>query len=620
MIIDEGFLSNAKKIASTQSKSEVKAPVIRRENFDFNIRLYITEDSITDKKIRNLISSCIIFKETGEIKITEENNSDSNKIVSFDADLFITMNSIYEFLTSFAVYSDILIRNSKGEIIYKSKYTAETLYPKYFFNKSIIDTLTFEYHIKTLFEAFKCFGIPQKYIYRWMVLNGIIIITDSSNFSKNGTSETFPAYPVEVNDMDEFINIILSEEYSSIFLYNILEQTNHFISNKKGILIKNSGINKFIIYYDNNFDIIIQTMYPVVSEGFNDYISFKIMNYTISLENIYMQLCRLISQNNDKKLIVNGNEKDTIDIDFIEFNGSDNQSSRRYEVNIIYDHVNNPYMDSEKIYDSIMKCGLFSNKENASTSKIESGTENKYKHFICLDSDMIITADSVFNFISSFRVPNMIELYIKDRENQKNPLCFKMKLNKIVKRNEVTDSESISIYRIIMKHDFSLTDDEIVKFETNNGIVKTQAESQDNYKHLKYGIHLDSAERIKSIMKDIKVSYMNKYDRNSCSNDHMDMPETMMKFLDDNDIHEYILDIKSYEYSICVRINTLYPLYWKNSYVYPQFYTDTKIQGKYSKEMINHFEMLKSMLSDEYIIECGMDSRNIKFFNMDEIL
>jgi hypothetical protein len=42
MIIDESFISNAKKIAETQpQKNEVKVPEIRRENFEYHVYIYI---------------------------------------------------------------------------------------------------------------------------------------------------------------------------------------------------------------------------------------------------------------------------------------------------------------------------------------------------------------------------------------------------------------------------------------------------------------------------------------------------------------------------------------------------------------------------------------------------
>ena len=49
MIIDEGFLSNAKKISETQpQQSEVKVPVIKRENWEYKVLLEVSENN--DKK------------------------------------------------------------------------------------------------------------------------------------------------------------------------------------------------------------------------------------------------------------------------------------------------------------------------------------------------------------------------------------------------------------------------------------------------------------------------------------------------------------------------------------------------------------------------------------------
>ena len=90
MIIDEGFLSNAKKISETQpQQSEVKVPVIKRENWEYKVLLEVSENN--DKKTRRLINSCEIFKETSELIY------DRLKY-TFGADLFITTDTAFSFL------------------------------------------------------------------------------------------------------------------------------------------------------------------------------------------------------------------------------------------------------------------------------------------------------------------------------------------------------------------------------------------------------------------------------------------------------------------------------------------------------------------------------------------
>ena len=65
MIIDEGFLSNAKKIASTQTQnSEANVPVIRRENWEYIIEIILSpREAEKGSPIIHKILSCTIFKE-----------------------------------------------------------------------------------------------------------------------------------------------------------------------------------------------------------------------------------------------------------------------------------------------------------------------------------------------------------------------------------------------------------------------------------------------------------------------------------------------------------------------------------------------------------------------------
>ena len=102
MIIDEGFLSNAKKISETQpQQSEVKVPEIRRENFEYHVKItykLISEED--DTKLKSRILRCEIFKEYGNVDMTDD---ESGSCIKFDCDMFITEDSVYGFL--YCIYS-----------------------------------------------------------------------------------------------------------------------------------------------------------------------------------------------------------------------------------------------------------------------------------------------------------------------------------------------------------------------------------------------------------------------------------------------------------------------------------------------------------------------------------
>ena len=107
MIINEGFLSNAKKIASQPQNTEVKVPVIRKENYEYNVNIKIKSNiEITYfDKIKKIILSNEIFKEYGNVK---EDSFQQKRfftyLISFDSDFYISIDSVYYFILSIIKY------------------------------------------------------------------------------------------------------------------------------------------------------------------------------------------------------------------------------------------------------------------------------------------------------------------------------------------------------------------------------------------------------------------------------------------------------------------------------------------------------------------------------------
>ena len=218
MFIDEGFLKNAKKIASTQPQnSEAKVPAIRRENFDCHIEIsvtpYKTDESSDIYRIIKTIKKSVLLKETGNEIITIPDNlkNDTYKIYEFDADLFKTFDSIYEFCNNLQYIStnielklEIKISEVNGSSIsvkfekygdrYKITKNRLFLYSNYnySFNSSFIKLCMFLGLYKN--------GIP---FVRWMNRNDIKFLLDI-NYNRDDLEKL---YPVHILNMEKFLDL-----------------------------------------------------------------------------------------------------------------------------------------------------------------------------------------------------------------------------------------------------------------------------------------------------------------------------------------------------------------------------------------------------------------------------
>ena len=198
MIIDEGFIENAKKIAETQpQQSEVKVPEIRRENFGYHIT--ISRFIADNNKIRRIINSLDIFKEISELDFgTDE---DGYGICEFDADLFITIDNIRMLYSGFQSYTpNCRIKDNETGKVKSVRLTTLNFSNDFIiYQKNEISVIDKRFMLREVSELCTFFGINKDNINftRWMIRNEICVIETIENDRRN----IFPVYS-EGNLMD----------------------------------------------------------------------------------------------------------------------------------------------------------------------------------------------------------------------------------------------------------------------------------------------------------------------------------------------------------------------------------------------------------------------------------
>ena len=197
MIIDEGFLSNAKKIASTQSKSEVKAPVIKKENYEYHVTFSNYGEYSIWKGMMKLIRMLDIFKEISEdIKYGYDT-------CEFDADMFLTIDNVYMMYSKY--YSLVESESSlsgtvNGAITIKNNETGKTygIYLERKLYKGCISIYDNPYSsdaikiLRKLSELCTFLGINKDNVNftKWMIRNKITMIENTLN----NRSDMLPVY------------------------------------------------------------------------------------------------------------------------------------------------------------------------------------------------------------------------------------------------------------------------------------------------------------------------------------------------------------------------------------------------------------------------------------------
>ena len=197
MIIDEGFLSNAKKIAATQSNSEVKAPVIKKENYEYHVTFSNYGEYSIWKGMMKLIRMLDIFKEISEdIKYGYDT-------CEFDADMFLTIDNVYMMYSKY--YSLVESESSlsgtvNGDITIKNNETGKTygIYLERKLYKGCISIYDNPYSsdaikiLRKLSELCTFLGINKDNVNftKWMIRNKITMIENTLN----NRSDMLPVY------------------------------------------------------------------------------------------------------------------------------------------------------------------------------------------------------------------------------------------------------------------------------------------------------------------------------------------------------------------------------------------------------------------------------------------
>ena len=289
MIIDEGFLSNAKNIASTQTQnSEANVPVIRRENWEYIIEIILSpREAEKGSPIIHKILSCTIFK---EYEIISEEYGKYSYTTSINCDLFITPETVYELIRYITKIITIRVvitfteTDTEKQVIhdlnsdeYKSDDGTEII--NHIFKMDLTDKKNMASHIMLFMENMK---ISKFNIARWFIMNDVSFI--------NYSSDTI--IPVRMDSPEYLINKSIlhtvKDIHFSFFVYEISEK---IIKEIKNSILK-SKTNKFIFDCLKNKEQIfldITTLFPILIKWAGNYQYvypyFKIDIYELNKDN-----------------------------------------------------------------------------------------------------------------------------------------------------------------------------------------------------------------------------------------------------------------------------------------------------------------------------------------------
>ena len=239
MIIDEGFLSNAKKIAETKpQQSEVKAPVIKKENYEYHMEIDFPDKENVTPEIKNSlyvkINNCTLFREIAESKIRKYE-------MSYDIEVFANVESIYEFYHMLVMFAskhkisiDIFIKDwmivitwLKTEKIEKYILDGNNIYTNAFYKKCSDN--------EELFNLFELFKISTFNFIKWYVRNDIIIL--------RMFSDELEYYAATITNIRAFIEKY-SEPDISVYSISVSKDISKYIENHTEE--NNSDILKFL--------------------------------------------------------------------------------------------------------------------------------------------------------------------------------------------------------------------------------------------------------------------------------------------------------------------------------------------------------------------------------------
>jgi hypothetical protein len=581
MIIDEGFLSNAKKIASTQpQQSEVRAPVIKRENYEYHIE--ITFDVLYSKKFSKYILSCDIFKEKGNIDF----DSSENKL-TLDADMFITVDTVYKFLYCLNRCAKTLDITGEKEISIDCR------------NHQIRIAFITNDYVKLMYKDFEKFGIGRNILMRYMLRNSIIVIFD--HYSDY-------IYPFRIN-YDDMLNIIKRQETDlrtdvSIYKASDLSRLHNYkvayiLEERKYIEIfeslKNYSQCEYIISSGLDSAIFISTAYPVIYEGEYVYIVF---------ESRFADIESIIDDNIKKSLKVNS---DIYDIDFIDYRKCideyENYKSMRYSVSI---YVNN--YESSSMKDIMFKCDLF---RKYRIMKEDEGDDNTVTTF---DAEIDMTVDNVYQLMTEIIKTNNFshtgKIKITDRKtgNVREgilPEC----IYECIDKNYVSDSESLFDFEDLM-NGLICDYNRIHEWENKNNIVYTN-DTYNGSSIITGALYIDVPSKIFDIIEGKYETYILDARREK-SYDITD--EKLFGILESNEIHKYIIDFIEDGKNIKIMIYPMYSVLLGKEYVYPCIKSELSNKNNYTKK-----ELYINIYNNIYIFGKRTKVSDIKLCNIDNV-
>jgi hypothetical protein len=288
MIIYEGFIENAKKIAETNPQnSEVRVPIIKRENFEYHVDIKYGPEK--EKGIYRKFKKCIIFKETGNV-YTSDNG------LSFDADLFITPDSVYEFICM--IYNidmdSCMITEDNGRNIFE--YDRNTAIDKtngmLVFGNLMSISHIFD-RLKSIRNDFMEFGISDTVFHRWLRRNDTEGI-DISGLMPEG-QKGYVLYPVRIRSNDTITELLSGCRMKKICLE--LDLLDNYVSSVENKNITDalcrSGINEFICMYGRR-NITIVPLFPFLYGGRYIYAQFTVFKNSNSKSDIFKYLYDLM--------------------------------------------------------------------------------------------------------------------------------------------------------------------------------------------------------------------------------------------------------------------------------------------------------------------------------------
>ena len=587
MIIDEGFLSNAKKIASTQpQQNEVRVPEIRRENFEYHIEIkYKNIESI--EKASKRILSCDIFKEKGNIDLDHSEN-----MLVFDADMFITIDTVHELLYYMNRYASILDITGKKLIYIDVLDYHNTIYK---LKMMCMDDYTADY----MYDEYGEFGIGRNALTRWMIRNSIIILLDSSvHYNKF-------VYPVRITYDEicritgehgkEYINTDYAFDISNNIKHTFIKEPRH---NEYMESLKDRS--EYIIYMEDSY-IYIYTAYPVMFEGGYIYQLFRIDSEFSEYWYLRNMIDNSIKKSEKVKNI------DTGDIDFIDYGKFKeecrNMKTMRYSCSAYLD----PYCELSDVKMSMFNCDLF--RKYRINRITQTGVGDNEKIVMMFDAEIDMTVENIYQFITRIIKSECIKkdngkLMITDRQTGKTSevilpayYCSHIEKNRVIK-----DMDGLTQFEETTE---GLIDDpnELYEWENNNGILYiTTLENKDNYTG---ALFIDDPSKIPDMLKgkyetavlDKKREHVSKINEGK-----------LIGILESKDIHDYMVDFTINDSYASMSIYPMYPVLIGKEYGYPCIVSIVPKDDDQYKYICGIAEKMF-----EYLIYSGMKVSDISF-------